>query len=153
MNEEKTDKLGYPVDEQRWFQNHLAILKGTHSNDEAVKLAKLDMMVIFLMHEDAYYNNKYNWYAFWRVVEQLRKFIPNLSATDDEIAASLDRCTEAKRLVIREYPHDYYKNTLVKKWVYNTNYWQSEPIINEPNPFNSAEFMKIQKKIEEVLSS
>jgi hypothetical protein len=139
------------VDESQWLNNHLIDLMATNVENAEIA-AQLDFAVIYLLFHKGFYAGKFHLYLQWQIVEQLVKYRPDLNVTAESMKVSLERCVESKRLVMREYPHDYYPNQLVKKYIYNANYQGTEKVIESINPFTSPDFVAIQEKIKEILS-
>jgi hypothetical protein len=158
-----TEKPGPKINENQYNQENFEDLKKQFPKDEAKRKAKIDFTVICLMFEDAFYNGKFNWYEQWKIAQQLRKFNPDLAVTDEEITYSLKRCSDRKRLVVKNFFND--ARGWLTKWVYNIYFMQppekspsasqtqppyTPPSSGEQNPFESEEYKKLKDELDNL---
>jgi hypothetical protein len=161
------------VNEVRYYKENLAYLKrmfahygkyipGNEEDESKVKrIADIDLAIIYLMYEDAFYNEDFHFWDQKLITQKLMLFRPDLNITDKEISEALKRNTDKKRL----YGHGFVNGTvIVNKWKYNESYKQppeksssgsQKPPSNvsssgEKNPFESEDYKKLKDELDKL---
>jgi hypothetical protein len=114
-------------------------------------MADIELALIFLMRETAYHDSKFHYFDLSWIFQKMTELRSDLNATKEEILKGIQGNVMRNRLIEFKFPDrtDF-------KYKYNQFYVQpkepsiippSKPVREEVNPYNSAEYLDIIKKI------
>jgi hypothetical protein len=159
----REDKFCTEVDETQHYQHIVAELKQELSkaglytpgnpDDEfmIIRAADIELSLIFIMRDTAYYDGTFHYFDQAWIAKKLKMFRSDLNATDEEVRRALNGNVQRSRLIAYKFP-----DRLDFKYKYSAFYTQHKqlsiimppkPDCEEVNPFSSAEYVDIMKKL------